>query len=110
MTRLVYKASSAIATAALLTSVFAGAALANGPSCKISGNGNRSINTCVVVEKKLTVDVKKNRARVANIVIAAADTGGNTTNNNTTNGGDVENNSGDATVNVTINNSINQNN
>ena len=108
MTKLIYKVGTAAATAAILASTFAGVALANGPSCEISGNGNKSTNTCIVVKKKTTVVVKKNKAYVKNVAVVYAGTGGNSAEYNT--GGSVTVTSGNATASATITNTVNQTN
>jgi len=110
MTKFIYKAGAAIATAAFMVSTFAGVAFAvdGTPTCEISGNGNKSTNTCIVVKKNVMVSVKKNKAVVGNIVLVGANTGGNSASGNT--GGSTTVDSGNATVTVTINNTVNQNN
>lgn len=123
MTKLIYKVGTAAATVALLASTFAGAAFAtshvngggdgsgngtNGASCKIKGNGKYSTNICVIVQKKETLVVKKNKAYVKNVAVAYASTGGNSADNNT--GGSVTVTSGNATASATITNTVNQTN
>jgi len=112
MNKLAYKFAAGMATATVALGLFAGSAFAAGDiTCTISGNGHHSRNACIIlVGRRAPRDVVQiNRARVFNGVLAVAATGGNTANGNTTGSGDVSIDSGDATVTVTITNTINQN-
>lgn len=115
MNKLLLKLGSATTGALMVGMLFAPAALAD-VSCTISGNGADSHNTCTVTVKggsschrhKCGGGGSTNIANVQNGVWVFSNTGGNTANKNT--GGDVTIMSGDSNVNVTITNSVNNNN
>lgn len=110
MKKIIQKIAVAGATISLAATLFAGAVFADDPDCDISGNGNNSTNTCIVVSKKKKIIVQKNRAKIKNVVIAGSNTGGNSADKNVTNGGNVEVDTGNATVTVTITNTVTQTN
>lgn len=97
--------ASAIATGALLVNsmlpVFAETTI------QISGNGTGSTNSSGVSFTQSTTVVQSNVADVYNKVDADADTGDNDANDNT--GGDVSIETGDADVDVKVENNLNQN-
>ena len=95
--------SGAIVGATLLPA----AALAD-TTCEISGNGAHSHNSCRITRRSSTRIRQSNSSTIRNSVHIWVDTGGNDANKNT--GGDVSVTTGDADVNVTINNDVNQNN
>ncbi len=100
------KIGAAIATGTILAAtLLPGAAFAQNLSCNISGNGVGSINTCKVKIKITNITVQTNTATVDNLVIAGASTGGNSANSNT--GGSVTITGGNATVSVTVTNTLN---
>lgn len=103
-----YKIGASIATAAFLGSILTPTAFAADNKCIISGNGDRSNNRCKILVEKKKIIIKKNFAKVENVIGAYADTGGNNANKNTTNGGDVSIDTGNATVTVTVTNTVNQ--
>ena len=102
-----YKIGVSIATAAFLGSILAPAAFAADNTCTISGNGAHSTNNCRIKIETSKKIVQVNKAFVKNVVITTASTGGNKANDNT--GGDVSITAGDATVTVTITNTVNSN-
>ncbi len=104
------KVKTAIATGAILAAtLLPGAAFAaSGNTCTISGSGHNSLNICKIKITNTSVTVKSNTATVGNIVLAGASTGGNSADLN--NGGSNSVKTGDATVSVTITNTLNQNN
>jgi len=97
--------ASALATGALLVNtvlpVFATTTI------ELSGNGTNSDNTAGVTFTQTTTVVQSNVADVFNKVDADADTGDNDANDNT--GGDVSIETGDADVDVKVENTLNQN-
>lgn len=100
------KLITAIATGALLLNAFAPLAFAD-TTIQISGNGTNSTNNADVNITQNTTVVQNNNATVTNNVSANADTGGNKAKDNT--GGSVSIDTGDASTNVTVNNTLNQN-
>ena len=97
--------ASALATGALLVNtvlpVFATTTI------ELSGNGTNSDNTANVSFTQSTTVVQSNVADVTNDVYADADTGNNNAKDNT--GGDVSIETGDADVDVSVENTLNQN-
>lgn len=113
MNRLAFKISAFVSTFLFSMLLMAAAASANtdgGPtiSCVISGNGSDSWNWCKIKKKSVTIIYQSNWAKVTNSVFAVASSGGNSANDNT--GGSVSVDSGNASVTVTITNTLNQNN
>ena len=106
--KLAYKLGAGATAAAMATLLFAGSAFAKAPKCVIKDNGNNSTNTCTISKTSTKTVTKTNFALVGNLVIAAAGTGNNEIKNNT--GGTSDLDSGNATVTVTITNTVNQNN
>lgn len=74
---------------------------------QISGNGSSSTNAANVTLTTNTTVVQNNTADIDNYVDADASTGNNDANDNT--GGDVDVDTGDATVNVSVSNAVNSN-
>lgn len=106
MTNLKGKIAAGIATGALLANAMTPMAFA-GTEITISGNGAGSNNDAVVeVENDTTVN-QTNKANFTNNIDGDSNTGSNDANRNT--GGAVEISTGDATVDVTVSNSANQN-
>ena len=99
MTRLIYKAGTAIATAALLASTFAGAALAD-TTAEISGNGASSTNTITTENSCSATVIQKNKTYVGVDATVVANTGGNEANSNT--GSGVTTDTGNATASTTV--------
>lgn len=88
-----YKLTTAITTAALLASSFAGAASAQ--VVEISGNGSNS-NNYVNLTQNTTVNIDQSNNTDVNVTVSSkANTGGNTASGNTN--GDVNITTGDAT-------------
>ena len=100
------KLTTAFAAGALLFSSFATPALA-GTTIEISGNGSSSTNDAQVTLEQQTTVVQENNADINNYVEVSADTGSNDANDNT--GGDVDIDTGDATVDVSVSNTVNSN-
>lgn len=94
------KLVSGIATGALLLGAFAPSAFAATTTVTISGNGNKSNNTAVVVNKAKTKVTQVNLAAVVNLTGTVQNTGGNKANSNT-GSGSVSVTSGNATSSVT---------
>jgi len=106
MNKLYYKIATAISTASLLAgSIVPG--VYGSTTITITGNGSDSYNKADVEVDQTTYVSQINEANVQNTVYADASTGGNRANDNT--GGDVSIETGDATSNVTIENSLNTN-
>ncbi len=106
MNKFYYKIATAISTASLLAgSIVPG--VYGATTVTITGNGSDSDNTANVAVDQTTYVSQGNEANVQNTVYADANTGGNKANDNT--GGDVSIETGDATSNVTIENSLNSN-
>lgn len=105
MTTLQKKIATAIATATLLVNsalpVFATTTI------EISGNGSSSDSTVVAGMTQTTTVVQSNESDVTNVVNVNADTGDNKAEDNTN--GDVEIETGDATVDVNVENTLNSN-
>jgi hypothetical protein len=99
MTKLIYKAGGAIATATLFASMFAGAAFAD-TTAEISGNGNNSNNTIVTTNVCEATVIQKNKTEVGVNAAVIANTGGNEANNNT--GSGVTTDTGNATASATV--------
>ena len=104
MTILQKKIATAIASAALLVNsalpVFA-------TTIEISGNGSDSDSEVDVEMGQTTTVVQSNEADVTNVVNTKADTGGNKAKDNTNS--DVEIETGNATVDVNVENTLNSN-
>lgn len=94
------KLSAAVAMAAVIGSALAPVAMAD--SINISGNGMNSNNTVVVTNSNVTTVNQTNHSLIVNGISAVSNSGGNTANGNT--GDDVNVTSGNATTNVTVNN------
>lgn len=106
MNKLVYKVTTAVSTAALLTGSVASVAFGS-TTVTVSGNGADSNN-----EAKVNVTTSKsiyqtNTADIQNNVNINANSGDNTANKNT--GGDVSISTGDANVSSSVSNSANSN-
>lgn len=84
-----------------LSTVFAGTTIV------INGNGSDSTNGAVVVQQTSTQVVQSNHADIDNNVKADAETGENDAKDNT--GGDVSIDTGNATTDVSVKNSVNVN-
>lgn len=109
MKKLLTRAAIGLTAASIFAATLAPAtALANGNSCEIKNNGAGSHNRCRITEINVQVTIQRNLANIWNGVLVIASTGGNQASKNT--GGDVTVTTGDATVNVTINNTVNQTN
>ena len=100
------KIGVAIATGALLLNAFVPLAMAD-TTIQISGNGSNSDSTANVSLDQSTTVVQNNTANVTNNVDVDADTGGNDAEDNT--GGDVSIVTGDADVDVDVDNAVNFN-
>ena len=100
------KVASAIAAGTLLLNL-ATPAFATSLTLEVSGNGSDSDNEVELeYEQEVTVN-QTNLADVQNTIKVEAETGGNEAEDNT--GGDVEIETGDATTNVTVSNTLNSN-
>ena len=86
MHKLLYKAGTGLAAAAIIAQGFAGVALAS-LDVEISGNGANSDNTANVAVSTDTQVTQNNTANITNNVNVSADTGANDANKNT--GGDL---------------------
>lgn len=106
MNTILKRTTAVIATGAILLNTFATSALAS-TTIEISGNGYDSKNEAEVKQSNETTVVQNNYANIDNKVEVKADTGNNSASKNT--GGDVLVTTGDATVDVTIENMANQN-
>ena len=106
MHKILYKAGTGIATAAIIAQGFAGVALAT-LDVEISGNGANSDNTTNVTVQNQTQVTQNNTANITNNVDVSADTGKNDANKNT--GGDVDITTGNATTTVGVSNTANSN-
>ena len=78
-----------------------------GTTVVLSGNGSDSNNTANLTLNSSTNVVQNNTANIENKIKAEAETGENDANDNT--GGDVNVDTGNATVNVAVNNLVNSN-
>lgn len=105
MNKLQKRIASALAAGSLLLNV-AGPALAT-TTITLSGNGVDSNNTADVQLVQTQTVVQSNNADVDNNVRAGANTGGNEANKN--NGGNVEIDTGDSSVDVDVETSVNSN-
>jgi len=106
MQKTLYKAGTAIATAALILGSLSPFALAD-VSVEISGNGASSNNNANVSVSNSTGVVQTNTANIQNNVSVSANSGGNTANYNT--GGNVSIDTGSASSNVSVANTANSN-
>lgn len=106
MTINIKKFGTAVATVALLANSFAGVAAA-GTTIEISGNGAGSDNWAVVEQSSTNTVSQNNTANVTNNVTSNANTGGNDANLNT--GGDVNIQTGNASTDTTVTNTLNSN-
>ena len=106
MHKLLYKAGTGLAAAAIIAQGFAGVALAS-LDVEISGNGANSDNTANVAVSTDTQVTQNNTANITNNVNVSADTGANDANKNT--GGDVDITTGNATTTVGVSNTANSN-
>jgi len=102
------KIAAAIVSGSIIGATLLPAAALADTSCEISGNGARSHNSCRITIRNSKRIRQSNSSSITNRVKIWVSTGGNDANNNT--GGDVSIISGDADVNVTITNEVNQNN
>lgn len=106
MNKLVYKLTTAVSTAALLTGSVASVAFGT-TTVTISGNGADSDNTADVSVNTSKTIQQINTADIQNNVKINADSGNNEANKNT--GGDVSISTGDANVSSSVSNSANSN-
>src|SRR3972149_7269046 len=106
MNKLVYKLTTAVSTAALLTGSVASVAFGT-TSVTVSGNGSDSTNTANVSVSTSTTLVQTNNADIDNSVKINANSGNNEAEDNT--GGDVSIDTGDANVSSSVSNSANSN-
>src|SRR3990170_2829791 len=106
MHKLLFKAGTGIAAAAIIAQGFAGLALAS-IDVEISGNGANSDNTANVAVSDQTQVTQNNTANITNNVNVSADTGKNDANKNT--GGDVDITTGNAKTTVGVSNTANAN-
>ncbi len=98
--------ASVLASGALILNAFSTPALA-ATTLEISGNGSNSDSTANVSVSNNTTVVQSNNADINNDVNVDADTGHNDANDNT--GGDVTIDTGDATTDVAVSNTVNSN-
>lgn len=106
MNKLVYKLSTAVSTAALLTGSVASVAFGT-TTVTISGNGSDSDNTSNVSVNTSKSIFQTNTANIQNNIDIDAKTGDNEANDNT--GGEVEISTGNANVSSSVSNSANSN-
>ena len=106
MNKLVYKLTTAVTTAALLTGSVASVAFGT-TSVTISGNGSNSDNDANVTVNTSKTIFQTNTADIDNNVKISANSGDNKAEDNT--GGDVAINTGDANVSSSVSNSANSN-
>ena len=106
MHKLLYKAGTGIAAAAIIAQGFTGVALAS-LDVEISGNGANSDSTANVGVSNTTQVTQNNTANITNNVNVSADTGKNDANKNT--GGDVDIATGNAKTTVGVSNTANAN-
>src|SRR3990172_3459264 len=106
MNKFVYKLTTAVSTAALLTGSVASVAFGT-TTVTVSGNGADSDNTANVTVSTSNSIVQNNNANIQNNVNIDANTGDNDANDNT--GGDVSIDTGDANVSSSVSNSANSN-
>ncbi len=78
-----------------------------GTTIELSGNGTESDNKAIVNQNSNTTVTQSNVADIKNNVDIKSNTGGNDANSNT--GGNVKVETGDATSNVTVKNTVNSN-
>lgn len=104
---LTYKIGIALITTLFALALFAGTTFAD-TSCVIRNNGARSRNRCRIRITRTRRVTQRNWSWIGNSVVIIANTGGNDANDNT--GGDVDVDSGDAIVVVSITNTVNQTN
>src|SRR3989344_7612947 len=104
MHKLLYKAGTGLAAAAIIAQGFAGIGLAT-IDVEISGNGASSTNDANVAVSDNTQVTQNNTANITNNVNVSADTGKNDANKNT--GGDVDITTGNATTTVGVSNTAN---
>jgi len=105
MTKFTKSFTTAIATGAVLLNALAPLAFAD--TLTITGNGAGSDNNVNVTNNSSTTVSQSNTADVTNKVTTTADTGNNNANFNT--GGGVAVDTGKATVNTTVTNTLNSN-
>ncbi len=106
MNKLVYKLTTAVSAAALLTGSVASVAFGT-TGVTISGNGADSTNNANVSVSTSNTVTQSNTANIQNNVSISSTTGGNTANKNT--GGDTSISTGDANVSSSVSNSANSN-
>src|SRR3989304_3961106 len=106
MNKLVYKLTTAVSTAALLTGSVASVAFGT-TSVTVSGNGSDSTNTANVSVSTSTTLVQTNNADIDNSVKINPNSGNNEAEDNT--GGDVSIDTGDANGSSSVSNSANSN-
>jgi hypothetical protein len=106
MNKFVYKLTTAVSTAALLTGSVASVAFGT-TTVTVSGNGSDSNNTANVTVSTTKQILQTNNADIENNVKINANSGDNDANDNT--GGEVEIQTGDANVSSSVSNSANSN-
>jgi len=106
MNKFVYKLTTAVSTAALLTGSVASVAFGT-TTVTVSGNGADSNNDANVTVNTSKSIYQTNTANIQNNVNISSNTGDNTANKNT--GGDVSIETGDANVSSSVSNSANSN-
>jgi hypothetical protein len=106
MEKTLYKAGTAIATAALILGSISPFALAD-TTVEISGNGADSQNEANVGVSQSTGVFQTNDATITNMVSVSTNSGDNKANKNT--GGDVSIDTGNASANVSVENTANKN-
>ena len=106
MTKLHKKIASTAAIAAMFLNI-AAPAFAGTTTLEITGNGSDSESTIDLDRTTATTVTQTNAAQVTNNVNTDAKTGGNDANDNT--GGNVEIDTGDASVGVSVENMLNSN-
>ncbi len=106
MNKFVYKLTTAVSTAALLTGSVASVAFGT-TSVTVSGNGSDSTNTANVTVSTSKQILQTNNADIENNVKINANSGDNDANDNT--GGEVVIETGDANVSSSVSNSANSN-
>lgn len=100
MGKLGIKLTSGLATGAMIASLLAPVAFAEGSTLEISGNGAQSDNEIKVEIKPECTLKQENNSVITTSVNSVAKTGGNNASGNT--GGDVTIDTGDATSTVTV--------
>jgi hypothetical protein len=106
MNKIVYKLTTAVSTAALLTGSVASVAFGT-TTVTVTGNGADSTNTANVSVNTSKTIQQTNTADIENNIDIDANTGNNEANKNT--GGDVSVKTGDANVSSSVSNSANSN-